>query len=40
VQEAGWEPQYDLAGGIRQTIEWWRSPIGKSAGGSIPHAEE
>jgi nucleoside-diphosphate-sugar epimerase len=25
ANEVGWKPQYDLAGGIRQTIEWWRS---------------
>jgi nucleoside-diphosphate-sugar epimerase len=25
VHEVAWKPQYDLAGGIRQTIEWWRS---------------
>jgi nucleoside-diphosphate-sugar epimerase len=25
AKEVGWKPQYDLAGGIRQTIEWWRS---------------
>jgi nucleoside-diphosphate-sugar epimerase len=25
VHEVVWKPQYDLAGGIRQTIEWWRS---------------
>ena len=24
VNEVGWTPQYDLARGIRQTIEWWR----------------
>jgi nucleoside-diphosphate-sugar epimerase len=23
-EEVGFSPQYDLAGGIRQTIEWWR----------------
>jgi nucleoside-diphosphate-sugar epimerase len=25
AHEVAWKPQYDLAGGIRQTIEWWRS---------------
>ncbi len=31
VKEAGWKPRYSLAGGIEQTIEWWRSAIRISA---------
>jgi len=25
ASELGWTPRYDLAGGIKQTIEWWRT---------------
>jgi nucleoside-diphosphate-sugar epimerase len=25
TREAGWKPRYDLASGIKQTIEWWRN---------------
>ena len=25
TSELGWAPHYDLAGGIKQTIEWWRT---------------
>jgi len=24
TNEVNWTPHYDLAGGIKQTIEWWR----------------
>jgi nucleoside-diphosphate-sugar epimerase len=23
----GWTPQYDLAAGLRHTIEWWRQEL-------------
>jgi len=28
TKEVGWKPQYNLASGIQQTIEWWRNPTG------------
>jgi nucleoside-diphosphate-sugar epimerase len=24
-QEVGWQPRYDLAGGLQQTLDWWRN---------------
>jgi nucleoside-diphosphate-sugar epimerase len=31
TREAGWKPRYDMASGIKQTIEWWRNSAGYGA---------
>jgi len=39
AKEVGWAPHYDLASGIKQTIEWWRTiedPKGNRIRGSEP----
>ena len=38
AKEVGWAPHYDLAGGIKQTIEWWRT-IGDPKGRRTPASE-
>ncbi len=38
TKEAGWKPHYDLASGIQQTIEWWRSSAGLRARDAVREA--
>jgi nucleoside-diphosphate-sugar epimerase len=35
-KEVGWVPRYNLASGIKQTIEWWRHSSELFASGSVP----
>jgi nucleoside-diphosphate-sugar epimerase len=37
TKEQGWKPRYDLASGIRETIEWWRNR--EAAGAEEPSRE-
>jgi nucleoside-diphosphate-sugar epimerase len=39
-EEVGFSPQYDLAGGIRQTIEWWRHSLNSEKRDSEPFNSE
>jgi nucleoside-diphosphate-sugar epimerase len=38
AKEVGWVPRYTLAGGIEQTIEWWRGAAEISASNPVTRA--
>ena len=38
AKEVGWTPHYELASGIKQTIEWWRT-VWDPKGSRIPESE-
>jgi nucleoside-diphosphate-sugar epimerase len=40
AKEVGWTPRYNLASGIEQTIEWWRSSAATAVGDRTPREEE